>query len=375
MSVEPLIPEAFFVEKLSAEEADRMLAPLVERVEIRDALVDELVEVARREHPLSRRLIAAVQARMDALSEDGTTHAGFLIASIPACCEHAQRVAAARALGRFLPDERAFTLLWDSAVAPDSRVRDAAILAIADDLPNHVEFLLAAYRAPYVQPPVDEKRKGTYQDFVPKALAAFALIAGIAQCGPELQAEIRRTVTFRVDDVHCDSELKDSTHAECRYRTVLIQHLSGPFGEEGYGNPVLAARIRAAIGEHFLADFLTVFTDRATMFDEALRIAKAWPDDPRVLDALAEYLERWGGTFFNEHLTKNVLHALSLPGVPVTPRILAAVALVEAKPMDAPYEGLAPRSHIGSCAAETIREAAAAWRKRKAIEIAALNVP
>jgi len=265
----------------------------------------------------------------------------------------------------------------DKPASERTRAVDAAILAIADNLPNHAEFLLAAYRAPYVQRPVGGNHKGTYPDTVPKALAAFALVVGIAQCGPELQAEIRRAVTFRVDDAQCESEFKSSNHAECRYRTALIQHLSGPFGEEGYGNPALAARIRAAIGEHFLADFLTVFTDRASAYDEALRIARAWPDDPRVLDALAEYLERWGGTFICEHLTQNVLYALSLPGVPVTPRILAAVALVEAKPMDAPYEGEArgarpPRTHIGSWSAGKIREAAAAWRQRKADEIAAL---
>ena len=63
MSVEPLIPEVFFVEKLSAAEADQILAPLVERAEIRDVLIAELVGVARSEHPLSRRLIAAVKAK------------------------------------------------------------------------------------------------------------------------------------------------------------------------------------------------------------------------------------------------------------------------------------------------------------------------
>lgn len=379
MSEESLIPEVFFVGGISPETADRLLATLVERAEIRDALVRELVAVARRTHPLGVRMVgqarSAMDARVEQMSDAEQVRAGFLPHAMVECFDQPHREAAVRALGRFLPDEDAFALLWECAVDKDSSsaVRDTAIRAIADDLPHHADALLAAVRAPYEERPLGGKLTGTYPVTAPNTLASFALVIGIDRCDPGLQAEIRRTVRFAYDGP-VDDEYKFSDNPNCRVRNELVKMLATPFQADGWGNPELAERIRAAVGTHFLEDFLGAFADHGSVYGEALRLAMAWPSDPRVLDALAGYLETWGGTFISQDVTKQAVWWLGRPEVPVTPRLVAAMDLLCAKPMDDPKdEESHPWTYIGSFSAGEIRRAIAEWRTAKAAAIAALN--
>jgi len=377
MSERRLIPDDFFKARISEEEAIGALESVLEGLANRPALLGELVAVANRSHPGSVAMVAAAQANMDGLSDRERVRAGFLTVAVVQCCDQSQRHAAIRAIGRFLPDADAFDLLWEQATAVRSGDRGIAIRAIADGLPNHATELLAAYRASYAIRSVGGTSEKFVENTLPKTAAASALILGIRQCHPDLRAEIRNTIRFRYDGP-TDCEYKYSRHPDCLARNDVIAFLANPFKEKGWGDPALATRIRAAIDEHFLEDFLQAFADHGSVLTEAVRLAAAWRDDARVIDAFAGYLEAWGGTFLSEDVTKQILYVCGLKDAAVTERLIRAVDLLERKPMDAPWKGMdedarPPWTHVGEWTAREIRDAISRWRIARAADIAALR--
>jgi len=367
MIEERFIPKEFFAKPLTVEEEMRLLHPLRDRPEIREALIEELVAVATQTHPGNERMTAAAQQALqewtDSQSEEVLARAGFLPAIMIQQCDESQRIAAVRTLRRLLPDDNAFQGLWQVATFGSSRVSDEAARVVADDLPNHAEELLEAYRAPYA---MVTHHGATYENTGPKIAAFRVLVLGIGRCDLELQDKIRRTVTFRCEgSVHREYKYGDSP--DCRVRNDVIRS----FQTDGYGNPELSMRIHWAIHEHFLEDFLQVFIDDGSLFTEAVYLALAWQDDPRVIDAFAGYLDAWGGTFLSGDVTEQiVLSQVSMKETLITPRFAQAIELLERKPMDAPWEGMKegkspPSTFVGEYTAKQIRSACAQWREAR----------
>jgi len=362
----------FFRQKTVAD-CVNYLAPHLDGPE-QESLLVVLSEIAKGEYNFLVVESKKIWAHMaNDQSNTNSAKAGAILAGLAYC--H-QRYAAVRLLGDFTARQEIFEVLWEIACDKHAHslggMNNEALHALRATLPDRVEFYVDMYQQ--VLPDNDNgKNDAYYVLWMEKIAAGTILLAGYGHCDGALRQRIREAITFKVvNPEDKKSPMKYSDISEASIRHQILSLISEMYFQKAgrVGGEFEGPEFRKVFYDDFLDAFLEVFRDDGSFYYEEIAIAITWCDEPRVIDAICDFLERWGGTFLSDMHTRDIIVALARnPKSLVTQRLIDVVYAIYNSPMELSRAYGDPEYHkyIGSYMAREIRNAIDGWREEKSV--------